>query len=340
MSVSRIGDFFFESTAGGDKRKRISSDHPGLKNPSNFCFANALVQCLTVFEPFQYLPANSDNVTVSNLKLLIDGLKRSDFVGDSQVRDLLASITLHEVGHLQYDATKKNYKISIREKKHHIRQNDPGELFSLIFRECEPNPIFTPGILLISLSKIECQAPVYTNSYGKVIRPYTSIREDAVGLITIPMYDQPIDIGNFIAMEDAELIESEFDDSVVENDSTLLSIICPIYKRGEENHKKSISYLPTVNTKGVAIYINRNESGMKKTTPLEISDRITFQNEMEFKLVAFLCHEGHSNRSGHYIAYAQRDDRWYEFNDNKVTEMPNINLGDFFQKVTMLFYNR
>ena len=340
MSVSRIGDFFFESTAGGDKRKRISSDHPGLKNPSNFCFANALVQCLTVFEPFQYLPANSANVTVSNLKLLIDGLKRSDFVADSEMRDLLSSITLHEVGHLEYDATKKNYEISIRNKKYYIRQNDPGEMFSLIFRECEPDPTFTPGLLLISRSKIECQAKVYENAHGNFVLPYTSIREDAVGLITIPMYNQPINIGNFIAMEDADLIESEFDESIEENGSTVLSIQCPIYKRGEENHKKSISYLPTVNTKGVAIYINRNESGIKKTTPLEISDRITFQNGMEFKLVAFLCHEGHSNKSGHYIAYAQRVHGWYEFNDNKVTEMPNINLGDFFRKVTMVFYNR
>jgi hypothetical protein len=338
MSVSRIGNFFFEPTAGGDKR---TYEHSGLANDSNFCFANALVQCLTVFEPFQYLPANSTNATVSNLKLLIDGLKEADFKGDKIVRDLLASITLHGVGHPNYTDSNKKYIISVVNRKSQIKQNDPGELFPLIYRECETDPTFKPRILLIYRSKIECPAPVIQNVEDNFSYPYQSIRDDDVAFITIPMHGKdPINIANFISVITVEFVESEFDTSMEENGETILSIRCPEYEKGKSNHKRTFSYLPTVNTKGIAVYINRNIFEKKCTTALEISDRITFQDGAKFKLMAFLCHKGGSNTSGHYIAYARRNDKWYEFNDNMVTEKENINLRNFSGDVTMVFYNR
>ena len=41
-----------------------------------------------------------------------------------------------------------------------------------------------------------------------------------------------------------------------------------------------------------------------------------------YDLQSVICHQGDSSVRGHYFTYANRDGKWYLFNDEKVTAIP------------------
>ena len=80
--------------------------------------------------------------------------------------------------------------------------------------------------------------------------------------------------------------------------------------------------------------------GYKLSSPLLLVDpKICIKNKSKiYSLYACVCHHGSSSRSGHYTAYCQVDNRWFHFNDERVSEVKNFDYASTLEDAYILFY--
>lgn len=82
--------------------------------------------------------------------------------------------------------------------------------------------------------------------------------------------------------------------------------------------------------------------GYKLSTPrLVVESNLVLKSKSQpksYSLLAAVCHHGSSSRSGHYTACCRYDDRWFQFNDERVTEMREVDLADSLEDSYILFY--
>lgn len=78
--------------------------------------------------------------------------------------------------------------------------------------------------------------------------------------------------------------------------------------------------------------------GYKLSTPRLVVEQSLRLKSKSYSLLAAVCHHGSSSRSGHYTSYCRYDDRWFHFNDERVTEIRNMESSDCLQDSYILFY--
>ena len=54
-------------------------------------------------------------------------------------------------------------------------------------------------------------------------------------------------------------------------------------------------------------------------------------------MYSIVCHHGYSSRSGHYTAYCHYKDKWYNFNDDRITESTRFETENC-EDAYILFY--
>ena len=76
----------------------------------------------------------------------------------------------------------------------------------------------------------------------------------------------------------------------------------------------------------LVIQLNRVLSdGTKDSTIVDFSSVLLLpcrKQPVAYDLQSVICHQGDSSVRGHYFTYANRDGKWYLFNDEKVTAIP------------------
>ena len=87
-----------------------------------------------------------------------------------------------------------------------------------------------------------------------------------------------------------------------------------------------------------------NEGYKLRSPRLSVESRLTLRSKAggvsrSYTLLSSVCHHGSSSRSGHYTAYCRFDDRWFHFNDERVSEVTrHIDSSDTLEDSYILFY--
>lgn len=112
--------------------------------------------------------------------------------------------------------------------------------------------------------------------------------------------------------------------------------ICEKCKRPVPATKRlSVERSPSV----LILHLKRfTNEGYKLSSPSLLVDPKIKTKTNTYRLYAAVCHHGSSSKSGHYTAYCQYDNRWFHFNDDRVTEVRNFDYERTLEDAYILFY--
>jgi hypothetical protein len=115
---------------------------------------------------------------------------------------------------------------------------------------------------------------------------------------------------------------------------------------GTNNKNEVIKYVPEASNQGIIFQANRSFlGGNKQTNKVIVPVKLTVGG-IGFNLCGFTIHSGEEGKSGHYIAYAQRNDTgWFKFDDGqpsqKIENIQHVLESAEIQKnIMLIFYNR
>ena len=75
--------------------------------------------------------------------------------------------------------------------------------------------------------------------------------------------------------------------------------------------------------------INRYSAEDRRSDPIVLDEKLTFENGDEYRLEAILQHEGESIHGGHYIIFLRLGEIWECRNDDRRTFYPDANLPPY-----------
>ena len=103
------------------------------------------------------------------------------------------------------------------------------------------------------------------------------------------------------------------------------------YKKGRQVLLKKIgNYFIMYSNRAVTDFNTLKEKRLNKNIVFETSFKLEpgrhgVKKEENLDLVGIICHNG-DPYFGHYFSYNKIDDKWYLFDDDKVSEVPNNNI--------------
>jgi len=298
--------------------------YPGLENKNNYCFANSLFQVLACFKPFteKYIgPALKYDKKSPLLVFLVNQIlqilselnKRSDKPVTLSLEDFYEIqcqiMTGKEINNLMKGALNKMCE---RKVDGSIKQHDSGEFLLILFDTIDT--LFKEVGMTGNFSTTYCGISKQTfRVYDSDIIP---INNDTMTLF-------------FLAFDNADEI-----------------INLDLKVGGTNDGNEVIKYVPEASNQGIIFQANRSFLGGNKQTNKVIVPVELTVGGIGFNLCGFTIHSGEEGKSGHYIAYAQRNDTgWFKFDDGqpsqKIENIKHVLESAEIQKNIMLvFYNK
>ena len=299
--------------------------YPGLENKSNYCFANSLFQVLACFKPFteKYIrPALKYDKKSPLLAFLVDQiLEILNKLNESSKDPVTLSLedfyemqcqimTGKEINNLMKGALNKMCE---RKVDGSIKQHDSGEFLLILFDTFD------------TLFKEVGMTGNFSNTFCGISKT-TKGKYD--GDNTYP-----------ISNDNITLFFLTFDNTIEE-----INISSVVKKT--ETEQLVIEYVPEKSNQGIIFQANRSFlDGNKQTNKVTVPVELTVGG-MGFNLCGFTIHSGEEGKSGHYIAYAQRNNTdWFKFDDGKPSEkIENIEhvleSEKIQENIVLVFYNR
>ena len=270
----------------------------GLNNKGKTCYLNSLLQALLDLEVFwQHRAENLQSPslvrsllnTFSAMKQVNEGRRitvgKRDHVG-VDTEDLLRRIQI-----AKSDAGDKEFRW--------MKQNDPAEVLGTLIE----------GIQNVFPNWRVC--PIGLRSYdtcGKCSIERRAGRESKPYLVLNPKSDLDGSLEDFMAPE------------------PLNDRICVACDSSQISRRVLVKSAPEV----LVIQLNRVlPDGTKDSTVVDFPSVLSLPcrkhgqvQPVAYDLHSVICHQGNSSVRGHYFTYANRDGKWYLFNDEKVTAIP------------------
>jgi ubiquitin C-terminal hydrolase len=306
------------------KSQRTPNTYPGLNNKGCNCFMNSFMQMAMRVKNLRNYLVSDDNKLKEFKEFILQYEKDLKDKKDISIAD---SQKLREAIH------KENPNIS----KSVSKQEDANEVLATIRRlmDNDNTAFFT-----------YMKATTFYKKDDKEI-PLNEIKEKNWGQLELEISKRPFqeNFDNFfnekVDGETYKIIEDEIDYKHKPNHSLLDSLT---FGASEKFTKKIEKHYPI--TKAIREYekapddmfvtlkrfdFDRNKkTAVKNNSPYEVDETIVLihKNNQKYELDSFVKHIGRSTRSGHYIAYAKIDGKWYEFNDERVSLISDKELKE------------
>ncbi len=138
-----------------------------------------------------------------------------------------------------------------------------------------------------------------------------------------------------------DLIKNFEDDEILEGDESYPCSTCN--KKTKQIRKNMIYSLPNY----LIIHIERTVNGEKlkhmidfPLNNFELKNYVLKKEDQDNKydLIGLINHYGSSGNGGHYIAFCKKNDKWFQFNDNDVSEFDSQKL--ISENAYCLFYRK
>jgi hypothetical protein len=298
----------------------------GLYNGSSFCFANAVLQCLANFKPFQNIEegAVSSSEQLVYLKTFLSDLNTPDFVGNmlnanSLIHNLYNYALVLEFDMQNTPLVKKNGDV------YTATSTDPLDFLQLMvflldnaYKEFYgEDKIFSKTMKIGRTTEITCLSPVdNTQNVGN--------QPDFVYVVSIESFNR---------MQGCKF---KHQCKITSRDNN-----CECGNWRTDCLKTETLFIPE-EAKGIIIQLNRTVG----TIPIQY-DPIICLNTRILQLCGIVCA---SKSRRHYVAFCKRNENWYNFDDDRSTQIGSLDdvlaLGggseyenDVKTYALLLFYN-
>ena len=337
----------------------LQANYYGLNNDSNYCFANALIQCLASLDCFDTVSNDGfskDFKSKESFFKILSNLKQglevvSLFELFTNIKDDLTFVqTYFPTKYLDYGGQAHQLSLVSGVTKK-VEQNDADEFcrfllnffdlklpFEFEFRKtnyCN----YSNFVNVIEEEKLDnFNLNIYTQMFDQ---SWCQTIEEKIAFTThndnLPCVGY--DIKKVQQLPDRETIHT-FKENGVRVQKKIFSK--QFGKDHNENHTLIYSCVYPDKIKVLFFNITRYIADKRLDNIFLFPDTFTLPKEKyKFKLKGVACQNG-GYTGGHYIAYCYRRGNWYKFDDSRVTEIPSFDVVLNLAKncCTQLFYER